>query len=165
MNAVYVQHFDKIKFFVLQNNGSEDDAKDVYQDAFVTVWRNIQLDKFKPQNETSLGGYIYQIAKYKWIDQLRSVKYKKTIPLAEANIAFIEEETLADDDVEYIEAVKANYRQLGDQCKKLLNLFYFEKESMREIAVHFSWTEASAKNNKYRCLQKLREMTNTKDSQ
>lgn len=146
----------------MQNNGSEDDAKDIYQEAFVAAWRNIQLDKFMPQNETSLGGYIYRIARNKWLDQLRSVKYKKTIALAEEDRAFAEEQETAEDDSAYIEAVKTNYRLLGDQCKKLLNLFYFEKESMREIAVHFSWTEASAKNNKYRCLQKLREMTTNK---
>lgn len=159
---MYVQHFDKIKQFVLQNSGSEEDAKDIYQEAFTAVWRNIQLDKFQPENETSLDGYIYQIAKYKWYDQLRSMKNKRTIGLDEEDGAFTEKQTLTEDDSAYIEAVKIKYLQLGEQCKELLNLFYFKKESMKQIASRFSWTEASAKNNKYRCLQKLREMVKNK---
>lgn len=159
---MYVQHFDKIKQFVLQNRGSEEDAKDIYQEAFTAVWRNIQLDKFQPKSETSLGGYIYQVAKYKWIDQLRLRKNKKTIALVEGSDAFIEKQTLTDDNLGYLESIKVNYRQLGEQCKELLNLFYFKKENMKQIAARFSWTEASAKNNKYRCLQKLREMVKNK---
>ena len=60
------------------------------------------------------------------------------------------------DNEQYIEQVKSGYLSMGDQCKELLKRFYFRKESLREIAAFFSWTEATAKNNKYRCLQKLR---------
>jgi DNA-directed RNA polymerase specialized sigma24 family protein len=40
----------------------------------------------------------------------------------------------------------------------VLTLYYFMKQSMSKIAAVFSWTEATAKNNKYRCLQRLRNM-------
>jgi hypothetical protein len=33
---------------------------------------------------------------------------------------------------------------------------------MKKIAKHFAWTDASARNNKYRCLQKLREIMKIK---
>lgn len=160
LNALYVEHFEKVRQYILKNNGSDDDAKDIYQEAFMAVWRNIRLDKFQPQNESSLGGYIYQIARNKWLDQLRSVKNKKTIPLEHDNTLVAQEEIVPDEQGAYIDLVKNNYQQLGNQCKELLNRFYFQKESMRDIASHFTWTEATAKNNKYRCLQKLREKVN-----
>lgn len=155
---MYAQHFDKVKQFVLQNSGSEEDAKDIYQETFLAVWRNIQLDKFQPENETSLDGYIYQVARNKWLDQLRSAKRKKTVSLVEENNKIVEENLLTDESLAYLETVKKQYRQLGEQCKELLHLFYFKRKSMKDIATFFSWTEATAKNNKYRCLEKLREM-------
>ncbi|HEY0040609.1 MAG TPA: hypothetical protein VGB71_08105, partial [Flavisolibacter sp.] len=55
-------------------------------------------------------------------------------------------------------AVRENFTKLGNNCRELLNRFYFQKESLRTIALAFQWTEATAKNNKYRCLQQLREL-------
>ncbi len=90
------------------------------------------------------------------------MKNKKTIPLAEKDWMQTETNTLTEESVAYLESIKTNYHKLGEQCKEVLQLFYFKKESMKQIAARFSWTEASAKNNKYRCLQKLREMVKAK---
>jgi RNA polymerase sigma factor (sigma-70 family) len=158
LQYIYTSNFSKIEHFVLTNNGSDDDAKDIYQEAFLAVWRNIQLDKFHPANETALSGYIYQIAKNKWIDQLRSMKGKKITPMIEMEIPDTNIESSSAEEDEYLSAVKKHFVTLGQQCQDLLGKFYFQKQSLREIATFFSWTEASAKNNKYRCLQRLRNM-------
>jgi len=87
------------------------------------------------------------------------VKNKKTADLPDENSHQLADTPQLDDaEMGYLELVKEEYERLGDPCRELLNRFYFKKESMREIAAHFSWTEASAKNNKYRCLQRLRNM-------
>lgn len=53
-------------------------AKDIYQEAFLAVWQNIKKGAFQPRNESALQGYLFQIAKNKWTDELRSARYKKT---------------------------------------------------------------------------------------
>ena len=58
----------------------------------------------------------------------------------------------------YIATVRQHYAAMGNPCKEVLKQFYFLKQTMAQIASNFSWTEATAKNNKYRCLQKLRNM-------
>ena len=88
------------------------------------------------------------------------MKNKQTISLEDTHTAGLPEESIPDEDVRYIELVKDNYRQLGNQCKELLNRFYFRKESLKDIASYFTWTETKKKNNKYRCIQKLREKVN-----
>lgn len=159
LQYIYVSNYPKVEQFILGNSGTTDDAHDIYQEAFLAVWRNVQLDKFRPQNETAVAGYIYQIARNKWLDQLRSVKNKKKADLPdEISHQLADTPQLDDAEMGYLELVKEEYERLGDPCRELLNRFYFKKESMREIAAHFSWTEASAKNNKYRCLQRLRNM-------
>ena len=55
------------------------------------------------------------------------------------------------------------FKKLGKECKELLEVFYFEKKSLREIAAQFNIGEASARNKKYRCIQKLRSLTGQQD--
>ncbi|MBN8665965.1 MAG: sigma-70 family RNA polymerase sigma factor [Chitinophagales bacterium] len=164
LQYIYVSNYPKVERFVLDNNGTADDARDVYQEAFVAVWRNVQMDRFQPQNESAVAGYLYQIARNKWLDQIRSVKNRKTTTMPENAFEQVADEPMIEEgDLQYLELVKEKYEALGDPCRDLLKRFYFKKESMREIAAHYSWTEASAKNNKYRCLQKLRTMVINKE--
>ena len=48
------------------------------------------------------------------------------------------------------------FKNLGQPCKQLLTTFYFDKKSLRDIAVELSLDEASVRNKKYRCMEKLR---------
>jgi len=164
LQDLYVSNYPKIERYVLDNNGTPDDARDIYQEAFLAVWRNVHLNKFQPQNETAVAGYLFQIARNKWLDQLRSVKTKKTTKLPEnLSHSLAEDPVIPEDEVDYLRLVREKYDELGEPCREVLMRFYFKKESMREIAERFDWTEASAKNNKYRCLQKLRNMVIDKD--
>ncbi len=159
LKSLYEDNYFKVEMYVLNNNGTAEDAKDIYQEAFITVWRNIQLDKFYPENENGLQGYIYRIAKNKWLDHLRSARYKKTSRLKDSPAAgYTPQEMLPEEDVKYINEVKNKFKHLGENCREVLTRFYYKKESMRTIAEKFEWTEATAKNNKYRCLQRLREL-------
>jgi RNA polymerase sigma factor (sigma-70 family) len=157
LKKLYLDNYPKIEQLVTTNSGNEEDAQDIYQEAFLAVWRNIQLDKFVPDSENNLGGYLYQVARNKWIDQLRSRKVRSMISLDNENTIETVDE-VSEEDNEQLELIKKHFNSIGDQCKSLLERFYFLKESLRKIAAHFSWTEASAKNNKYRCLQKLRSL-------
>ena len=48
LKKIYQQNYRQTEQFILNNNGSKDEAKDTYQEAFIAVWRNVQLDKFLP---------------------------------------------------------------------------------------------------------------------
>ena len=45
---------------------------------------------------------------------------------------------------------------LGDACKKILTLFYYENLSMKEMVSHLHYeNEQVVRNKKYKCLQQL----------
>lgn len=162
IKSIYVSNYRKIELLVLKNNGTKEHAKDVYQDAFIVTWNNIKNDKFIPQNETAIQGYLYTVAKNKWMDTLRSLRFKNTINSADflfnttdTDFDTLNDETLKD---EQLEKVMQAFGILGEPCKKLLSAFYFEKQSMNIIADNFNLDSASARNKKYRCMQKLREL-------
>jgi RNA polymerase sigma factor (sigma-70 family) len=158
----YQANYPKIEKYVLSNQGSEEQAKDIFQDAFIVVWRNIQLDKFSPENETSLSGYLFQVGKNKWLDQLRSGHHRKVVPIDLVNLEFKQEEILSGEEQEYINTVKHYFKNLGDTCREVLIKFYYHNAPLKQIASDFNWTEPTTRNNKYRCLQQLKELIKNK---
>lgn len=162
LKQLYINNYKKVELFILKNNGTMPQAKDIYQETFITVWKNIKEDKFSPNNDTAIQGYLFQIAKNKWTDYLRSSQYKRMSPLeidfqtSEENghhkIDFHEEEN------QRLAITMQAFGKLGAACKELLTRFYFSKKSLREIAQELAIDEASTRNKKYRCIQKLREI-------
>ncbi|SHN33903.1 RNA polymerase sigma factor, sigma-70 family [Cyclobacterium lianum] len=151
---LYQDQFPKLEKFVLANNGERQQAKDIFQEAFIVLWKNVKSGKFKPENGTAIQGYLYQVARHKWLDILRSSRYKNTVTLD----TFQESQTDEHEDRESrIIEMETAFSALGDNCKKLLTRFYYKKESLSVIAAAFDWTEATARNNKYRCMQRLKE--------
>lgn len=158
LKLLYIENFSRVEKYVMQNSGTSDEARDVYQEAYIAVWRNIQLDRFEPQNKQSLNAYLFQVAKNKWLDVLKSSGRKLTRPLPdeENETPHHTDENNVDD--ERIQSIKHHFQQLGEVCRELLQRFYYERQSMKKISDAMKWTEATARNNKYRCLQKLREL-------
>ncbi|WP_426431084.1 RNA polymerase sigma factor [Winogradskyella sp. HB-48] len=163
LKRIYNNNYPKIETLVLKNNGTKAYAKDIYQEAFLAVWQNVKQDKFIPQSESSLSGYLYTIAKNKWLDVLRSQGYKKTIVASQMAYFEIkdEEDNDMDDDIlkdKRLEDVMHAFKNLGNACKSLLRKFYFEKKPMNDIAKELQLDSASTRNKKYRCMQKLKDI-------
>ncbi|MDT0557096.1 sigma-70 family RNA polymerase sigma factor [Ichthyenterobacterium sp. W332] len=163
LKSLYNHNYFKVETLVLKNNGTKDQAKDIYQEAFLAVWKNIKQDKFIPENESSIHGYLYTIAKHKWMDYLRSNTYKKTIRNTE--LFDLKDSKLhvhpSTEDHRFEEKLKlamSAFDQLGEPCKSLLKAFYFDKKSMKDLAEELNLDAASVKNKKYRCMQKLRQL-------
>src|SRR5437764_1435587 len=75
LGELYQKLSGKIKWMVLQNNGSEAEAADIFQDALLSIY-----DKAKNNNFTltcPLDAFIYLICKNKWINELNKRKTRK----------------------------------------------------------------------------------------
>ncbi|HMR82350.1 MAG TPA: sigma-70 family RNA polymerase sigma factor [Niabella sp.] len=158
LKELYVANYHRVEDYVIKNSGSTEHAKDIYQEAFTALWRNVQLDKFMPANAGSLNNYLFTIAKNKWLDYLRTVKVKKNIKLDDEYAELMSIEETDDITIKRLTLVKEKFKALGDNCRNLLKRFYYGRESLKSIAAVFNWTEATAKNNKYRCIEKLRSL-------
>lgn len=159
LRELYQINFIKVKRYILKNSGNEQQAKDVYQEAFLAMWRNIKNDQFSAESETAINGYIYIIAKNKWMDYLRSSRYKNTTFInrdIESVEIDMEESELQSN---RIKLIMDSINELGERCQLLLKLFYFERKPFREIALIMAMDEASARNAKYRCQEQLKKMT------
>ncbi len=162
LKQFYQEEYPKTERYVREKGGTAEQAKDIFQEAFIAVWRNVQLEKVQLDNGAKLSAYLYQVAKNKWIDYLRSGHYKNTMAVSDLHDGFDTADELPEEQHQYLEAVKIAFKQLSENCKEVLNRFYYKNESVLVIAEAMEWTEATVRNNKYRCMERLRDMLKKK---
>jgi DNA-directed RNA polymerase specialized sigma24 family protein len=46
LQGVYQDQYPKVEKYVISNNGTSQEAKDIFQEAFVALWKNIKNDRF-----------------------------------------------------------------------------------------------------------------------
>lgn len=156
---LYRHVFPMVKQQVRSFGGSEDDARDVFQEGVLALWKNVQAGRFELRAEAKLSTYLVEICKRRWIDQRKkaSSRYEQApeqLP-DRADEANALEQWI---DREEQEAFRARFGQLGERCRDMLTRFYYERQPLREIAQAFGLKEATAKNEKYRCMQRLKQL-------
>ena len=158
VEALYKSHFSMIQHFVTNNNGSFDDARDIFQEAMITLYEKVQLDNFGLTCQ--IKTYLFSICKNLWLKRLQQMG-KYSAPLS------AQEETISvEEDLDQFEKKDAAFaimdralNSLGEPCKSLLEGYYLNKKGMQELASQFGYTNAdNAKNQKYKCLMRLKKL-------
>ncbi|MEW6061736.1 MAG: sigma-70 family RNA polymerase sigma factor [Bacteroidota bacterium] len=144
--------------YVLRNNGTEDDADDLLQEAVVIVWERVRAGTF--EQSAKLSTFIYAVVKNKWRRRLAQLKRETSTEFTERNDP--EDisspiDLLMEDEIS--KKISAALVKLGDPCKTLLLLFYWEECSMDEIAQRMKFANAdTVKSKKYQCKKALEEI-------
>lgn len=159
MEHIYAQNYASVERYIITNSGKEADAKDIYQEAIVAAWLNAKEGKFQAQDGKTIGGYIFQIAKFKWLDKLKSKSHRDTVRLAHENQSDqIDEADYHDEHEQRIQYLQTLYQKLDEKCKAILNRFYYEKKSLEEIGAELDYDAGTVKTLKYRCMNKLKSV-------
>lgn len=142
--------FPAIKKHIVRNSGTIEDAKDVFQDALVILYQKMKTGKFVLT--VPISTYLHAVVKNLWLQELRK---RKKLPIAETNTDVVED--LIEQEHGF-DTASAAFNFLGEKCRDLLMLFYFKKMSYKEITALLQFgSEETAKNQKYRCIQKAKE--------
>jgi RNA polymerase sigma factor (sigma-70 family) len=150
---LYRAHYTMVEYFVTNNSGNNYDAEDIFQETMLVLFGKARNESF--ELSCSVKTFVYSIARNLWLKKLRDNRLKTGIKDFEQFEDIPVDETPADTDRE--EKVKKALEQLGDACRKILVLFYYQKKRMDEIASEMGYTNAdNAKNQKYKCLQQLK---------
>lgn len=153
VRALYKQHFAAIRQYVLQNSGTTNDAQDMFQEAMTVLWLSVKEDRFTAG--TDPGGFLFRVAKYKWLDVVRSAAHKHMKVVH--NDQVLERDNDVQDDVEErILRLRGIYEKLDDKCRAILDQYYFERKDLATIASGMGVEEDSIRTIKYRCMMKLR---------
>jgi RNA polymerase sigma factor (sigma-70 family) len=163
---LYNTTFPLVKNYVTNNNGKEVDAEDIFQDGLLAMWDNIRFGKFELRDGTKLTSYLTRICKYRWLERLKSAGFKRSSILPEGFDSADESDNVLSGMItsEEINAMTLKFSQLGQKCQEILKLYYYEQKSMAEIAEIFDMQPNSIKNEKYRCMERLKNLFIKKDN-
>jgi RNA polymerase sigma factor (sigma-70 family) len=143
-----------VEYFVRKNSGTGQDAEDIFQDAMLVIFDRSRETGF--ELSCSLKTYVYSVARNLWLKKLRSNKGKLNVEDFEDYLPVQVEEN-EEEDVNLAQKLKEAVETLGENCRKILLLFYYQKMDMQQIAAELGYTSAdNAKNQKYKCLQQLK---------
>ena len=146
-----------VEKYVLDNSGSMDDAKDVFQDAMFLLIKKVQDVNF--QLTSKLSTFLYGIGRNLWLKKL--TKKKVDLKAYENELKTEELEEVDHQKLERTKLMRHCIEQLGEPCKTIIVQFYFFKASMEEIANMLNYTNANnAKNQKYKCFKRLQKLMN-----
>ena len=158
VETIYRENYSTIQSLVINNNGSADDAKDIFQEAMIVLYEKARSGTF--ELSCQIKTYVYSVCRRLWLKRLQQLNKFTT------ELHSIEASVLVDDDIEKHEKRDAEFemmekaiKSLGEPCKSLLETYYLKKKSMQEIAAVFGYTNAeNAKNQKYKCLMRLKKI-------
>ncbi|HYW94100.1 MAG TPA: sigma-70 family RNA polymerase sigma factor [Bacteroidales bacterium] len=132
LRYVYKAHFPAIAKLVLTNSGTEEDAKDVFQEALIVVFRNIR-EKSDFELKSGFQTYIYSICRLLWLKHLRDRKNQdKNLKENHTYIEFEEPEPFREEDNRYSLYQKA-FLKIPPDCQKILKMSV-DGVSQKEIA-------------------------------
>ena len=157
IETIYKDNYNMIQSLVINNNGSTEDAKDIFQEAMIVLYEKVQSGSF--ELNCQLKTFVYSVSRRIWLKRLM---LQNRFSVSDGH----EEMISVDDEVEEHEKRNTEFimmekamNGLGEPCKSLLEAFYMQKKSMQEIALNFGYTNAeNAKNQKYKCLMRLKKL-------
>jgi len=155
LRAVYREIYPMIEKFVLDNSGTRDEAKDVFQDALFIFIRKIDEPGFELSSK--LSTYIFGIGRFVWLKVLASKKQiRRDVPEDIADVVVEEEDYHR---LTKVKSLNEELNRLGEPCRSILVAFYYHQENMSQIAEKFNYSNPeNAKNQKYKCLMRLKKL-------
>lgn len=122
---------------------NEDDAKDVFQEAFVIAFQKIEQYKF----EGSFEGWIKRI----FINKLLETLKKKKKDVLFVDVFDFEDDVIEEEELDLVPIEQGKLleyiQELPDQYRMVFNLFVFEKMKHKEIAKLLEISEGTSKSN------------------
>lgn len=153
---LYEYEFPKIVRMVAKNNGTVENARDVFQDGLI-----ILIEKLLHKNleiTESFDGYLYSVCRNLWYKQIvqnkQKLKFIDDYLYDELDIDGYNHDVQPDNYEQYVAAIET----LSETCSKLLECYYYQKMNWEEIANQLGYASAgSARNQKYKCLERIRK--------
>jgi len=165
IKSIYRDHFESMAWLIKNNNGSQQDAEDIFQEVLVSFIGLVQKDKFR--GESTVKTFLFSMTRHTWLNELkkkgrsdvRELKYERAKDQQEVDVSHMIVEREAKKQV--MDVVE----QLGETCKKILVMFYYENLSMKEILEKMDYeNEQVIRNKKYKCLKQLEQMITSNPS-
>ena len=165
LERLYRQHYPMVAQLVRTNSGSDDEAKDIYQEAVIVFYEKAKQPEFVLTCQVKT--YLYAVSRRLWLKRLAE-RNRFATPFADTETwppegAAVAEtprdERWALGQEERYHSMEAALHQLGEPCRSLLEGFYLREQSMTDLMHEHGYANTdTAKTQKYKCLGRLRKL-------
>jgi RNA polymerase sigma factor (sigma-70 family) len=147
LDELYRKYYRMMTRAIIKNNGTEEEAKDIYQEALIVFWQKAVSCQLVLTSKIST--YLYSICLNLWRKELDR---KSRLSHEEKDgVEYIDNES-----IERSKIIHQCIEQLGDTCQKILMYYYFDDMSLQDIANKLGFANAeTAKTKKYKCKKRL----------
>lgn len=164
VNEIYKNCAGKVKSFVLFNNGSADDAADIFQEALVDIYnqakyKNLQLTcPFEP--------FLLLVCKRKWLNELKK-RSISPVTKNEDDLLHIGEDTFEQAEALELQKEQASlflnaFEQLGERCKEIIR-WSMKGEAQEKVAETLGVTYGYLRKKKSECMASLVKLIDRKN--
>src|ERR1700759_1764521 len=123
LKKLYVAYFPMVLQLIISNNGNEDEAKDIYQEAIIVLYNKVKSGNFELSSK--LKTYIYSICRRLWLKRLSQMSryggdihdFQEYLPVDEDLVSHEER------DIQFSK-MEGALRELGEPCKTIIEDFY-----------------------------------------
>ncbi len=156
LKQVYRRYYQMVVNLVLNNGGSLQEGKDIYQETVIIFYEKVQEVDF--ELNCRIKTFLYSVSRRLWLKQLqRKNRFTSDIRDTEEYQEVAWEEIGQKED--QFNALHSALEALGEPCRSILKDFYMMNQSMEEITEKFGYTNTdNAKNQKYKCLKRLKKI-------
>jgi RNA polymerase sigma factor (sigma-70 family) len=158
LRELYKNYYPMVFNLICSNNGTEQEAKDIYQEAVIAFYERTQQSDFVLT--CKIKTYLYAVARRLWLKRLWEKKRFDGKIEERESFASIEDEMIDFEERERVfDMMKTALEGLGEPCRSIIEDFYINDLTMDSIRDKFGYTNAdNAKNQKYKCLQRLKKL-------
>lgn len=151
-NKLFVRYYSRLCYYVYRLLMDKEDAEDVVQDLFLTLWNN----RRKIEIEGNVSGYLYKMAKNLALNHIRTkANYRSLLENQEDTLSYYEEDSLESEEFRIILYDCIN--RLPGRCKEVLLLHRVKGLKQKEIADQLSISIKTIKNQIWSSLQRLKK--------
>jgi RNA polymerase sigma factor (sigma-70 family) len=158
IHQLYKQYSGMVIAYIISNQGSQQDGEDVFQEALIAFINLVKSGKFR--GEASLQTTFVSISRNIWFNEQKKRKSLDTRgklfenarqPEADPASQLLEREVSE----QFLNLMS----RLGESCKSLLTMVYYENLSNKDILerTHYE-SEQVIRNKKYKCMKELTEL-------
>lgn len=158
LSQLYKMHYPRIASMVKSNSGSEDDARDLFQDAIMVLYTKSKNPDFNLSS--SIYTFLYSVSRNLWLKKLRKLKgqgitIREDVELRDESIESEQEELLLE---ARRQLFRKKFRDLGDGCQDLLKLSMAGKKIPEIVATLNLSSELYARQKKFKCKNQLTKL-------
>jgi RNA polymerase sigma factor (sigma-70 family) len=139
--------------WIKENNGTESDARDIFQEAIIALFRKIEEGNFTLT--CTLKSFIRIMCRNLWLTRIRNNKKFVGTELDDVEQVSLEKDMIERlDQSEKQQVFFKHFDALGDNCRKIMQWF-FDKIPLKKIAEKLDTSESYIKKRKFICKERL----------